>query len=40
MALLSGILAALSPENLLYAFSGCLIGTLVGVREEIGRAHV
>lgn len=31
-----GIVGALAPENLLYAFAGCLIGTLVGVLPGIG----
>jgi putative tricarboxylic transport membrane protein len=34
--LLSGILAALTPENILYAFVGCFLGTLVGVLPGIG----
>ncbi len=33
---LQGILSALTPENLLYAFAGCLVGTLVGVLPGIG----
>ncbi len=33
---LLGILGALTPENLLYALSGCLLGTLVGVLPGIG----
>ena len=32
----NGILNALTPENLLYAFGGCMIGTLVGVLPGIG----
>jgi len=32
----AGILSALTPENLIYAFAGCLIGTLVGVLPGIG----
>jgi len=34
--LLSGILQAITPGNLLYAFGGCLIGTLTGVLPGIG----
>lgn len=33
---LAGILSALTPQNLLYAFAGCLIGTFVGVLPGIG----
>ena len=33
---LLGILGALTPENLVYALAGCLIGTLVGVLPGIG----
>jgi len=33
---IAGILSALTPENLIYAFAGCLIGTLVGVLPGIG----
>lgn len=33
---LGGVLSALTPENLFYAFAGCLIGTLVGVLPGIG----
>jgi putative tricarboxylic transport membrane protein len=33
---LAGILSALTPQNLLYAFGGCLIGTFVGVLPGIG----
>ncbi|HSB72975.1 MAG TPA: tripartite tricarboxylate transporter permease [Candidatus Methylomirabilis sp.] len=33
---LTGILSALTGQNLLYAFGGCLIGTLVGVLPGIG----
>ncbi len=33
---LDGIVAALAPQNLLYAFAGCLVGTLVGVLPGIG----
>jgi putative tricarboxylic transport membrane protein len=36
--LLAGFLGALSPENLYYAFIGCLIGTLVGVLPGVGSA--
>lgn len=36
MELLNGILAALTPENLLYAFMGSMIGTLVGVLPGVG----
>ncbi len=32
----SGFAAALQPENLLFAFIGCLIGTLIGVLPGIG----
>jgi putative tricarboxylic transport membrane protein len=34
--LLAGFGASLTPENLLWAFVGCLIGTLVGVLPGIG----
>jgi putative tricarboxylic transport membrane protein len=34
--LVGGILASLSPEYLLYAFVGCLLGTLVGVLPGLG----
>jgi putative tricarboxylic transport membrane protein len=34
--LIGGILSALTPENLLYAFTGCLLGTLVGVLPGLG----
>ncbi len=33
---LAGILSALTPQNLLYAFAGCLVGTFVGVLPGIG----
>ncbi len=36
MDLIHGILAALSPANLLYAFVGAVLGTLVGVLPGIG----
>ncbi|MER2622788.1 MULTISPECIES: tripartite tricarboxylate transporter permease [Pseudomonadota] len=35
-AFLAGILAACSPQNLAFAFMGCLIGTIVGVLPGIG----
>ncbi|MCI0753482.1 tripartite tricarboxylate transporter permease [Teichococcus vastitatis] len=35
---LLGFAIALTPENLLYAFIGCLVGTLVGVLPGIGSA--
>ncbi|MCG8546203.1 MAG: tripartite tricarboxylate transporter permease [Alphaproteobacteria bacterium] len=35
-AFLAGILGALTPENLMFALAGCLIGTLVGVLPGIG----
>ena len=35
---LIGFAIALTPENLLYAFIGCLVGTLVGVLPGIGSA--
>lgn len=35
-AFAAGILSALTPENLLFAFAGCMIGTLVGVLPGIG----
>lgn len=38
MQLLSGLGNALTPENLAYAFIGCLVGTLVGVLPGIGPA--
>jgi len=38
MELLTGIAAALTPENLVYAFVGCFLGTLVGVLPGIGAA--
>ncbi|WP_076264034.1 tripartite tricarboxylate transporter permease [Intrasporangium flavum] len=34
--LLGGFAAALSPQNLLFAFIGCLVGTLIGVLPGIG----
>ncbi|MER6007062.1 tripartite tricarboxylate transporter permease [Nonomuraea angiospora] len=34
--LLGGLATALSPQNLLYAFIGCLLGTLIGVLPGIG----
>ena len=34
--LLGGIFSALTPQNLAYAFGGCLIGTLVGVLPGLG----
>ncbi|MFC4012954.1 tripartite tricarboxylate transporter permease [Nonomuraea purpurea] len=34
--LLGGLATALSPQNLLYAFAGCLLGTLIGVLPGIG----
>lgn len=36
MELVNGILAALTPENLLYALVGSLLGTLVGVLPGLG----
>ena len=33
---LLGILGAMTPENLVYALSGCMLGTLVGVLPGIG----
>jgi putative tricarboxylic transport membrane protein len=36
MDLINGILGALMPLNLLYAFIGCLLGTLVGVLPGLG----
>ena len=38
--LASGFAAALTPANLAFAFIGCVLGTLIGVLPEIGRAHV
>ncbi len=38
MDLLNGILAALTPMNLLYAFVGCFLGTLTGVLPGLGPA--
>ena len=35
-AFLNGVLSACTPENLMFAFAGCLIGTLVGVLPGIG----
>ena len=34
--LLLGLSVAISPENLLFAFLGCLFGTLIGVLPGIG----
>ena len=34
--LLGGFASALSPQNLLFAFIGCLVGTLIGVLPGIG----
>src|SRR5690242_5585193 len=34
--LLGGFAAALTPQNLLFAFIGCLLGTLIGVLPGIG----
>ena len=34
--LLGGFATALSPQNLLFAFIGCLVGTLIGVLPGIG----
>ena len=31
-----GVSVAISPENLMYAFMGCLLGTLIGVLPGIG----
>jgi putative tricarboxylic transport membrane protein len=36
LQLIHGIASALSPENLLYAFVGCFLGTLVGVLPGLG----
>lgn len=36
MQLIDGILAAMQPQNLLYAFTGSLLGTLVGVLPGFG----
>lgn len=36
--LMSGFAIALTPENLLFAFIGCLVGTLVGVLPGVGSA--
>ncbi|MDI7261042.1 MAG: tripartite tricarboxylate transporter permease [Thermodesulfobacteriota bacterium] len=38
MDLVNGILSALTPVNLLYAFIGCFLGTLVGVLPGLGPA--
>lgn len=38
MDLVNGILSACSPINLLYAFVGCFLGTLVGVLPGLGPA--
>ncbi|MDA8226912.1 MAG: tripartite tricarboxylate transporter permease [Desulfitobacterium hafniense] len=35
-ALLGGFATALTPENLLFAFIGCLVGTLIGVLPGLG----
>lgn len=34
--LLEGLMNVLSPGNLLFAFAGCLMGTLVGVLPGLG----
>lgn len=34
--LLAGFVAVLTPENLLYAFVGCLLGTVVGILPGLG----
>ena len=36
--LLSGFAAALSWQYLLYAFAGCMLGTLIGVLPGLGPA--
>src|SRR5256885_8812862 len=36
--LLSGFAAALSVQNLLFAFAGCVLGTLIGVLPGVGPA--
>ena len=36
--LLNGFAAAISPSNLLFAFIGCLLGTLIGVLPGLGSA--
>jgi putative tricarboxylic transport membrane protein len=36
--LLNGFVAAISPANLLFAFIGCLLGTLIGVLPGLGSA--
>lgn len=40
--LMLGFGVAFTFQNLIYAFVGCLLGTLIGVLPgiEIGRAHV
>ena len=37
-ALADGLLVAIAPDNLLYAFLGCLLGTAVGVLPGVGPA--
>jgi putative tricarboxylic transport membrane protein len=37
-ALANGLLVAIAPDNLLYAFLGCLLGTAVGVLPGVGPA--
>src|SRR5512146_878226 len=37
-SLLTGLSIALSPQNLIFAFIGCMMGTLIGVLPGVGPA--